>query len=166
MRKYVHNEIHPSVIYKSSREEGDIMLLKTATIIPPDGRLVFPVRRDMEQITVVITDSAGNELIKMPIERPLNLRGGRIVRTSWDGRFIGWKGSGKGKWYRANPARANYFYTVVGEPKTELPLPEFELPSELPVPPEITEDGVTGIGIPGWMIIAIALAGVFLFMKR
>jgi len=144
-----------------------MLTLKTATLIPPDGRIVFPVSRDMEWIIAVITDSAGNELLKMPIERPENLRGGRIVRTSWDGRFIGWKGSGKGRWYRADPARANYFYTVVGEPKTELPLLDvpFELPSELPVPPEITEDG-TMSHLPMWMIIAIALAGVFLLMKR
>ena len=149
------------------------LLLKTATLVPPDGRIVFPVSRDMESIIVVITDSAGNTLLKMPIERPENLKGGTIVRTQWDGRFIGWKGSGKGKWFRADPARGNYFYTVAGEGKVELP-PAFDdgtslaplIPSELPVPPEITEDGSTMTGLPTWVIVIIALAGAFLLMKR
>ena len=143
-----------------------MLTLKTATLIPPDGRIVFPVPRAMEWIIAVITDSAGNELLKMPIERPEHLRGGTIVRTQWDGRFIDWKGSGKGKWFRADPSRANYFYTVMGEEKSELPLPEvpFELPSELPVPPEITEDG-TGFPSYGTAWIAVGFIILLLLMR-
>lgn len=146
------------------------MLMKKATIVPPDGRMVFPVLRDMENITIIITDSVAHELRRIPIERPENLRSGAIVRTQWDGRFIGWKGTGKGKWFRADPSRANYFYTVVGEPKVEI-LPGIDETTappidQLPMPDEVTEEGAPSFGLPTWAIIAIAGAVLFLMMKR
>ena len=138
--------------------------LKEPGLIPPDGKIVFAVPRDMEWIIVVIHDSAGNELLRMPIERREHLLGGATVRTYWDGRFIGWKGTGAGKWYRADPSRGNYFYTVIGEEKVEAQLPPVT-PEDLIVPPEIFEEGQPA-RLPTWMWAAIIGIGALLLFKK
>lgn len=139
--------------------------LKNATLIPPDGKIVFAVPVDMEWITVIISDQAGNVMFKMPIQRKEHLRAGAIARTYWDGWFIGWKGEGIGKRFRADPARGNYYYTVVGEEKIEVQLPEIT-PQELPKPTEIFEDISQPSQTPTWLWVAIALGVLLLLTKR
>lgn len=141
--------------------------LKSATLIPPDGKIVFATPRDMEWIIVVITDQAGNELLKMPIERKEHLKGGTIARTYWDGRFVGWKGEGTGKWFRADPSRGNYFYTVVGEEKVEIAatiLPEIT-PQELPAPIEVFEETTTP-STPTWLWVVLGVGVLLLLTKK
>lgn len=143
---------------------GQVMYtLKSATLIPPDGKIVFAVPIDMEWITVAISDQAGNIMLKMPIERKEHLKGGVIARTFWDGRFIGWKGEGTGKPFRADPSRGNYYYTVVGEEKVEVQLPEIT-PQELPPPTEVFEETTTTTPTPPWLWAVIAF-GVLLLLS-
>lgn len=139
--------------------------LKSATLIPPDGKIVFAVPVSMEWITVVITDSAGNLMLKMPIERKEHLRAGAIARTFWDGWFIGWKGEGTGKRFRADPSRANYFYTVVGEEKVEAQLPPIITPQELPPPIEVFEE-TQQPSTPTWLWAVIGIGILLLLTKR
>lgn len=138
--------------------------LKKATLIPPDGKIVFAVPVSMEWITVVISDSAGNVMLKMPIERKEHLRSGVIVRTYWDGRYVGWKGEGTGKWFRADPSRGNYYYTVVGEEKVEIQLLPEITPQELPPPTEVFEETEQTAQIPTWLWVVIGV-GVLLLLK-
>lgn len=141
--------------------------LKSATLIPPDGKIVFAVPISMEWITVVISDSAGNIMLKMPIERKEHLRSGALVRTYWDGWFIGWKGEGMGKRFRADPARGNYYYTVVGEEKVDIAsiLPEIT-PQELPSPIEVFEETTQPSQIPTWFWVVIGVGVLLLLTKR
>lgn len=139
--------------------------LKSATLIPPDGKIVFATPRDMEWIIVVITDQAGNEMLKMPIERKEHLKGGTIARTYWDGRFVGWKGEGMGKWYRADPSRGNYFYTVVGEEKVEVQLLPEITPQELPPPREVFDEEPQP-PTPTWLWVVIGVGILLILTKR
>lgn len=139
--------------------------LKAATLIPPDGKIVFAVPIDMEWITVVISDPAGNIMLKMPIERKENLISGKIVRTYWDGRFVGWKGSGMGEWYRADPAKGNYYYTVIGEEKVGFEQLPAITPEELPPPLEVFEEPGQATQMPTWLWVVIG-AGVLLLLTR
>jgi hypothetical protein len=138
--------------------------LKSATLIPPDGKIVFAVPIDMENITVIISDSSGNIMLKMPIERKEHLRAGAIARTYWDGGFIGWKGEGIGKRFRADPARGNYYYTVVGEEKVEVQLPEVT-PQELPSPREVFDETTETTSTPTWLWVALGV-GLLLLLTR
>ena len=147
--------------------------LKSATLIPPDGKIVFAVPVDMEWITVAISDQAGNIMLKMPIERKEHLRSGTIARTYWDGWFIGWKGEGMGKRFRADPARGNYYYTVVGEEKVEIPLPpkgESKLPEvtpqELPPPREVFETTTETTATPTWLWVVLGVGILLLLTKK
>ena len=142
--------------------------LKEATLIPPDGKIVFSVPIDMEWITVVISDPAGNVMLKMPIERKDNLISGKIVRTYWDGRFVGYKGKGTGQWFRADPAKGNYYYTVIGEEKVA---PRFEqlpvvTPEELPSPLEVFEQPEQPSQMPTWLWVVIGVGVLLLLTKR
>ena len=138
--------------------------LKSATLIPPDGKIVFAVPISMEWITVVISDQAGNIMLKMPIERKEHLRSGALVRTYWDGWFVGWKGEGMGKRFRADPSRGNYYYTVVGEEKVEVPLPEVT-PQELPPPTEVFETTTETTSTPTWLWVVLGV-GLLLLLTR
>ena len=146
--------------------------LKSATLIPPDGKIVFAVPVNMEWITVAISDQAGNIMLKMPIERKEHLKSGAIARTYWDGWYIGWKGEGMGKRFRADPSRGNYYYTVVGEEKVEIQLPEIRriepveiTPQELPPPTEVFDEEPSQTQTPTWLWVVLGV-GLLLLLTR
>ena len=95
--------------------------IKTRTRIPPDGRLTWITPEDMENIVISIVDGADTLLCKIQIFTVSQLKktaaGAAANAYPWDMRFIGWKGEGKGKWYKADPSRGDYYYYVDGEVK-------------------------------------------------
>lgn len=103
--------------------------IRTRTRIPPDGLMSFVTPEDMEYIVITIVDGADivlkkiqvfavNQLKKTPAGAPAN-------RQYWDMFFIGWKGTGKGKKYKADPSRGDFYYYVDGELK-QIPIAEQE----------------------------------------
>lgn len=103
--------------------------IRTRTLMPPNGRITWVTPEDMDYITISIVDGADtllrkiqvfavNQLKKTPVSAPENAQ-------YWDMRFIGWKGSGKGKWFKSDPSRGDYYYYVDGEVK-QVPIAEQE----------------------------------------
>lgn len=95
--------------------------IKTRTRIPPDGRLTWITPEDMENIVISIVDGADTLLRKTQVfavnQLKRTLPGAPENAQYWDMRFIGWKGEGKGKWFKADPSRGDYYYYIDGEVK-------------------------------------------------
>lgn len=103
--------------------------IKTRTRMPPDGRMTFVTPEDMENIVITIVDGADTFLHKIQVfavnQLKKSLSGAPVNVQYWDMRFRGWKGEGKGKWYKADPSRGDFYYYVDGEVK-EVPVVEQE----------------------------------------
>mgnify|MGYP001616270240 FL=1 len=89
--------------------------------MPPDGRMTWVTPEDMENIVITIVDGADTFLVKIQVfavnQLKKTLPGAPANAQYWDMRFRGWKGEGKGKWYKADPSRGDYYYYVDGEVK-------------------------------------------------
>jgi len=95
--------------------------IRTRTRMPPDGRMTWVTPEDMEYIVITIVDGADTVLRKIQVfnvnQLKKSLPGAPTNVSQWDMKFIGWKGDGKGKWYKADPSRGDYYYYVDGEVK-------------------------------------------------
>lgn len=110
------NEQEPGTKYVKSG-----YTIKTRTRMPPDGRMTFVTPEDMENIVITIVDGADTFLSKIQVfainQLKKSLPGAPANAQYWDMRFRGWKGEGKGKWYKADPSRGDYYYYIDGEVK-------------------------------------------------
>ena len=97
--------------------------LKGRTRMPPDGRMSWMTQEDMDSIVITIVDGADTVLRKVQVFSLKSLRetlpGAPTPAEVWDKRFIGWKGSGKGKWFKGRPDLVDFYYYVDGDLKQE-----------------------------------------------
>ena len=97
--------------------------LKGRTRMPPDGRMAWTTPEDMDSIVITIVDGADTVLRKVQVFSVKSLRttlpGAPTNVETWDKRFIGWKGSGAGKWFKGRPDLVDFYYYVDGDLKQE-----------------------------------------------
>jgi len=95
--------------------------IRSRTRMPPDGRMTWVTPEDMEYIVITIVDGADTVLRKIQVfavnQLKKTLPGAPANAQFWDMRLIGWKGTGKDKWFKADPSRGDYYYYVDGDLK-------------------------------------------------
>lgn len=97
--------------------------LKSRTRMPPDGRMSWVTPEEMDSIVITIVDGADTVLRKVQVFSVKSLRatlpGAPTNVETWDKRFIGWKGSGAGKWFKGRPDLVDFYYYVDGDLRQE-----------------------------------------------